>query len=208
MKAVMLITLLFSLSGYSAELIRIGMPMENSKLRQSYQAKLEQVYHALGYRTEFIALPSARRLKLLSDSFIDGDLIRSCHFAASENVLVVPVPIDELQLKAFSLNESSLSNWQQNKQLVVSHIRGFKIAEQVPLAGKRVLVDTDEQAFGLMLKGRVDIILKDGFTAEQFMQENADHSKLVVQNVKAFTVCHVIHAKHSKLLPLLSKLLK
>lgn len=189
--------------------VRIGMPLGDSDLRQQLQRKLTSTYSALGYSTEFIALPSERRLKLLTEGLLDGDLFRICQLEQAHSQLItVPVPLDTLQLKAYSLSPDTLKNWQQRNNLLISHIHGFKMAELQHFAGKRITVKSDAQAFGLMLQSRVDIVLEDSHTAAQFLATQPSRQPIYTQHVADFTICHIIHVRLQPLLPQLTQQLR
>lgn len=185
-----------------AQPVRIGMPLGDSTIRQKLQLQLTQIYTELGFEPEFIALPSERRLRLLKDGEIDADLFRICQLdEAYAELLVVPVVLDTLRLNAYSLSADKLMNWQQRGDLLISHIRGFKMAEQQEFAGVRVLVNSDAQAFGLMLQGRVDIVLEDSRTAEPLLAQRHDTQYIIWQSVADFAMCHIVNRSLQPHLP-------
>lgn len=185
------------------------MPLGDSTLRQKLQLQLTAAYTALGYQPQFIALPSQRRFRLLKDGLIDADLFRICQLDETHpELLVVPVPLATLRLNAYSLSADKLVNWQQRSDLLISHIRGFKMAEQQEFAGVRVLVNSDEQAFGLMLQGRVEIVLEDGRTAERFLTQQPELAGIAMQQVADFDVCHILNHNWQSLLPALTQQLQ
>ena len=209
MKIGALLLNLFAFSVVAAQPVRIGMPLGDSTIRQKLQLQLTQIYTELGFEPEFIALPSERRLRLLKDGEIDADLFRICQLdEAYAELLVVPVILDTLQLNAYSLSSARLMNWQQRNELLISHIRGFKMAEQQEFAGVRVLVNSDAQAFGLMLQGRVDIVLEDSRTAEQFLTQQADTKHIIWQKVADFAMCHIVNRSLQPHLPAITKQLQ
>ena len=209
MKATILALLCFTSSLALAQPVRIGMPLGDSELRDKLQHKVNLAYRKLGFTPEFIGLPSERRLQLLEAGDIDADLFRICQLDdAYSELLVVPVVLDTLQLNAYSLNSARLMNWQQRSELLISHIRGFKMAEQQEFAGVRVLVNSDAQAFGLMLQGRVDLVLEDSRTAEKFLAAQKDMQNIIWQKVADFTMCHVINRNLLPYLPAITQQLQ
>jgi hypothetical protein len=208
-KSSVLVLLLLTGACALAQPVRIGMPLGDSALRQKLQLQLTAAYTALGYQPQFIALPSQRRFRLLKDGLIDADLFRICQLDETHpELLVVPVPLDTLRLNAYSLSADKLVNWQQRSDLLISHIRGFKMAEQQEFAGVRVLVNSDEQAFGLMLQGRVDIVLEDGRTAERFLTQQPELAGIAMQQVADFDVCHILNHNWQPQLPALTRQLR
>ena len=185
------------------------MPLGDSDLRDKLQQQVSLAYRELGFTPEFIGLPSERRLQLLKAGEIDADLFRICQLdEAYAELLVVPVVLDTLQLNVYSLSSAQIMNWQQRSELLISHIRGFKMAEQQEFAGVRVLVNSDAQAFGLMLQGRVDLVLEDSRTAEKFLAAQQDTQSIVWQKVADSTMCHVINRSLQPYLPAITQQLQ
>ena len=193
----------------SAQPIRVGIPLGDTAQKQLIQQKISAAYQQLGFEPQFIELPSQRRLMLLQEGLIDADLFRICQLDDEHSdVIVVPVELDSMHLHAYSLDASKLIDWQQHRELLISHIRGFKMADQQQFAGKRVMVSNAEQAFGLMLQGRVDIVLEDSFTAAQFLATSPDGAEIAEQDVASFGVCHILSQQRQDLLPALTDALK
>ena len=195
--------------GLLAQPVRIGIPLGNSAQKQLIQQKISKAYQQLGYAPQFIELPSQRRLMLLQEGLIDADLFRICQLDDEHSdVIVVPVELDSMHLHAYSLDANKLTDWQQRRELLISHIRGFKMADQQQFAGKRVMVSNAEQAFGLMLQGRVDIVLEDSFTAAQFLATPPADALIAEQDVASFGVCHILSQQQQALLPALTEVLR
>ena len=208
MKSLWLSMLVLLSAACAAKPIRIGTPLGETIQKHAIQQKISTAYQQLGYETQFIELPSQRRLMLLQEGLIDADLFRICELDNEHSdVIVVPAELDSMHLHAYSLDADKLNNWQQRRELLISHIRGFKMADQQQFAGKRVMVSNAEQAFGLMLQGRVDIVLEDSFTAAQFLPQTPDNIKIAEQAVASFGVCHILSQQQQALLPALTDIL-
>lgn len=181
------------------------MPLGDTALRQKIQQQVNTAYLQLGYQPQFVELPSQRRLHLLREGDIEADLFRICQLDDTDPLLqVVPVALDKLNLNAYSLSAVTLTNWRERHDLLISHIRGFKMAELQDFSGKRITVANDEQAFGLMLQGRVDIVLEDSRTAESFL-DTTPETQVVWQTVADSTICHVVSQSLYPLIPALSE---
>lgn len=193
----------------AAQPIRIGTPLGDTAQKQLIQQKISATYQQLGYEAQFIELPSQRRLMLLQEGLIDADLFRICQLDDEHsNIIVVPVELDSMHLRAYSLDANKLADWRQRPDLLISHIRGFKMADQQQFAGKRVMVSNAEQAFGLMLQGRVDIVLEDSFTAAQFLATPPNDVEIFEQDVASFGVCHILSQQRQDMLPALTEVLQ
>lgn len=209
MKIIALILSLLYSCALAAQPVKIGVPLGQSSLQQQLQQQLTDVYQQLGFEPIFVALPSKRRLKLLIEGQLDADLFRIC---TPEDIhpafIMVPVPLATLELHAYSLDHAILQQWQQRSDAMISHIHGFKMAEQQNFAGIRVPVNTAQQAFGLMIQDRVDIVLEDSRTAEALLEKYEGQATIHSQHVADFAVCHMIQQKLTPLLPQLQQLLR
>lgn len=204
-----LIFLLFSAHTLNANILIIGAPLNATPMSQQLEKALSASYLQLGYRTQFIALPSERRIRLLQNGDLDADLFRMCKLDKKQSdFIVVPVTLGSLHLRAYSLTQQKLNNWQQRPELMISHIHGFKMAEQQHFLGDRVTVSSDQQAFGLMVQGRVDIVLEDSHTADKFLHQQKDLPYIYEQEVNSFAVCHVVNKQRRHLLSSLTKQLQ
>lgn len=187
----------------AAELPRlsIGTTSLPSDLSQHLEARLQQAYHQLGYQAAFLPLPSERRLRLVRQQALDADVFRLCTLQNDyPDILVVPVPLGELTLNAFSLDAATLENWQQNTKLLVVHVRGFKMAEQMEFAGTRLEIVSLAQAFALLQQGRVDIVLEDNTSASDFFASTPQWQAINLHSVdlERFSICHILgqHLEH------------
>ena len=206
--ALLIVGVVLSLAVY-AKPVRIGIPQSDTPQRSKVLQQVTLAYQKIGYQPTFIELPSQRRILLLRDGVIDADLFRICELDQNlSDLLVVPVELDTLHLNAYSLNADKLQHWQQNASLMISHIRGFKMAEQQQFTGSRVSVSDAAQAFGLMLQGRVDIVLEDEDTAASFLSEAQQTGSISSVTVASFGVCHILSPQQHALLPLLTDALR
>lgn len=206
--ALLIAGVVLSLAVY-AQQVRIGIPQSDTPQRNKVLQQVSLAYQKIGYQPTYIELPSQRRILLLRDGAIDADLFRICQLDQDlSDLLVVPVELDTLHLNAYSLHENKLQQWQQNASLLISHIRGFKMAEQQQFAGSRVTVNDAAQAFGLMLQGRVDIVLEDEDTAAAFLTDAQQAGSISSVTVASFGVCHILSPKQQPLLPLLTDALQ
>lgn len=180
----------------------IGITTSRSELSQQAIQRLQQAYQRINVQVEFLAVPSERRLRMVLNQQLDGDLFRLCELAESyQELITIPVQLGSLQLNAYALDEHTLQQWQQNKHLIIAYTRGFKMAEQTSFAGNRLAVTDQQQAFGLLRQQRVDIVLEDDESADFFLQQpDLEHGNVFASSTLAlYPVCHILHAKHQLL---------
>ena len=189
--------------------VTIGTTQSPSDLSARIEQQLTAAYAELGFNTRFIALPSERRLRLLTNNELDADLFRICQLAEQENLVTVPARLGELMLQAYSQSVETLTQWQQNSELIIVHIRGLKMAELTPFAGSRVEVSDLQQAFGMLLQKRAAILLEDQRSAIAYLhQAGLTDAGLVATDLLPFAICHVLSTQLGHLAAPLAELLQ
>lgn len=191
-----------------ANTILIGTTQSPSPQSLQIENQLRIAYGKLGLQVVFLPIPSERRLRQVSNNQLGAELLRICQLGDDDDSLVtVQAKLGDFYLQAFSLSEDSLSNWQQRADLIVVHVRGLKMAELTPFAGIRLEVTDLQQAFGMLLQGRADIMLEDQLSAEAYLQQN-QLPELSTVTLAPFAVCHVLSQELSHLAEPLEQLLK
>lgn len=187
--------------------ILIGTTQSPSPQSLSIEEQLRTAYHKLGLQVLFIPMPSERRLRQVSNNQLGADVFRICQLGEDDATLVtVQAKLGNFFLQAFSLSDNVLTNWQQQAELVVVHVRGLKMAELTPFAGTRLEVTDLHQAFGMLLQGRADIMLEDELSAEAYLQQH-QLPELTTVTLAPFAVCHVLSTNLSHLAEPLKQLL-
>lgn len=174
----------------SAEPILIGTTQSPSPKSIYIENQLKAAYQQLGKQVIFIPMPSQRRLHLVSNLQLDADLFRICQLE-NDNLITVQAKLGDLYLQAFSLTTDILTNWQDNTELIVVHVRGLKMAELTSFVGNRLTVTSMEQAFGMLLQGRADVVLEDQLSAEAYLEQHKLHNISRV-TLAPFAMCHVL----------------
>lgn len=206
--AFMLLWLCCLTTSLRADPILIGTTQSPSPQSLHIEEQLRTVYNQLGLQVLFIPMPSERRLRQVSNNQLGADLFRICQLGDDDDSLVtVQAKLGDLYLQAFSLSEQRLTNWQQQPELIVVHVRGLKMAELTPFAGSRLEVTDLTQAFGMLLQGRADIMLEDQLSAEAYLQQY-QLPELTRVNLAPFAVCHVLSQELSHLAEPLQLLLQ
>lgn len=187
--------------GNSLPEISIGNTQSPSELSSLIEQRLKLAYQQLGYQPVFFPLPSERRLRLVRSQELDADLFRLCTLQDEyPDILMIPVPLGDFTLKAYALSPKTLENWQSKHNLIVVHIRGFKMAEQAHFEGKRLEVASLEQAFGLLRQGRADIVLEDEPSATSYLTTSTDwvEGSWHAAALNRLAVCHILgtHLQH------------
>ncbi len=185
----------------------IASSLSQTKLSQQIELRLTAAYQALGYQLIVQRLPSGRSMLMANQGQFDGELFRVAAVAAQfPQLKAVPYPLASIQLHAYVLAEQGKDwlHWQHNAQLTVAYVRGFQLAEQYPFAGRRVAVNTVQQAAQMLLQQKVDLVLEDNSSMEslQNLDPNLQQLPAVLAEAELF---HFLHQKHQALIPALQQ---
>lgn len=205
---ILLLWLCYLAAPLRADPILIGTTQSPSPQSLHIEQQLRTAYNTLGFQVMFLPMPSERRLRQVSNNQLGADLFRICQLGDDDDTLVtVQAKLGDFYLQAFSLSEQRLMNWQQQSELIVVHVRGLKMAELTPFAGIRLEVTDLQQAFGMLLQGRADIMLEDQLSAEAYLQQH-QLPELTAITLAPFAVCHVLSQELRHLAEPLKHLLK
>lgn len=179
---------------------------DTSELSQPITKMLQQAYADIGYQMTVVRLPAGRSLRMANQGLYDGELFRIGGLQSQfPQLLQVPVELRRLRLFAY-VRADRTENWQQwqhRKNLLIGHVRGFRLAEQLQFAGNRVETTTLQQAQDLLLQGKIDLLLED----EWSLPPNGQLQRLPEVLTQA-GLFHYLHIRHQALLPALTQALQ
>lgn len=193
--------------------IVIASSVNESALTRMIERRLAKAYLALGFQLQVLHLPAGRSLLMSNKGDYDGELFRIKTATSNyPNLLLVPEPLTSLTLYAFVRQGDTalMQQWQDNINLRIGYVRGFKMAEQYPFKGNRVAVTTTQQAIAMLQQGKVDLLLDD---AASVLQIEPDLNQAQLQRLPAVLATeqlfHFLHKKHQALIePLAAELQK
>ncbi len=187
--------------------IHIASSLSHTKLSQQIEQRLQAAYLALGYQLIVQRLPSGRSLLMANQGEFDGELFRVAAVAAQfPQLKAVPYPLATIQLHAYVLADPAKDwqHWQHNVKLTVAYVRGFQLAEQYPVAGNRVAVNTVQQAAQMLMQQKVDLLLEDNSSGESLQRLDPSLQQLPAVLAEA-ELFHFLHHKHQALIPALQQ---
>jgi len=204
LRSIWLIFFCFYAIAATARPLQIATSLSDSaELSQPITQLIEQAYKALGYQVTIVRLPAGRSLRMANQGLYDGELFRIGGLQQQFPELIqVPVPLRQLQLFAYvqRSKKRDWQSWQTSKELIIGHVRGFKLASQITFAGSRVETTTLTQARELLLQGKIDLLLED----EWSLAPDAELYRLPTVLAQA-ELFHYVHSRHQALVPLLSQ---
>lgn len=172
---------------------------------------LKDAYHRLGIEVAFRLLPGARALKSSNVGVTDGELFRVDGMSERyPNLIEVPVPIARTDFVVFTrLPPFALSGYSSLKSFSVAFRQGMKIVERGTAHMERYMVSDPNQAFRMLDRGRVDIVIENRLTGLKVMRE------MGIRNVSILDpplddepLYHYLHKSHAALVPKLAAVLE
>jgi len=192
--------------------LQIATSLGRSEFAIQIEQQLRQAYGRLGYQMELVRLPAGRSLQMANRGVYDGELFRIDGIQQEFSELrQVPVQLATIELLAFVRTEQldELRQWQQQTNLKIGFVRGFRLANQVRYAGYPVPVTTLQQAVGMLEQGKIDVLLEDRQSVLSVLPAKTEQVGITaISGVLATAgLYHYLHQRHSDLIVPLSKVL-
>jgi len=160
----------------------------------------EAAFERLGCTFKLLQLPSERSLKSANDGDVDGEGLRIAGLSAKyPNLVQIAEPFTRISFSAFATDPTiEISGWDSLKDLKVAYITGWKMFE-ANASGARTVnrVDSAEQMFNMLNKGRIDVLL---YTQADGLAYVAEHGlsnivalKPALKEVDLYLYLHTTH---------------
>ncbi|MDP4983678.1 substrate-binding periplasmic protein [Pseudoalteromonas tunicata] len=124
---------------------------------------LHQAYQAIGCDFTVLTMPAGRAIiEDIRDDSIDGEVVRGRNFSnLVTDFIAIPTPIMTMEVFAFSKTKKiEYATWNALKPYRIATVRGFTVIEkQLQKHQQITLLNTATQAFELLEKDRVDIVI-------------------------------------------------
>ena len=159
---------------------------------------LKRAYERAGHDLEIVFLPGRRSLVESNSGRFDGELIRLPVIEKDyPNLVRVDAPLLNISLYAFSHSPAvaEITSWQDlNKYRIVMR-RGVKILEANVKAPNVILVDSSDQLFNILERGRADLVITNSRTAILYARTGIQRSPALYDQAGY----HYIHKSHPEL---------
>lgn len=190
----------------------------------SYQAMvihpvLTEAFRRIGYRFDVAYVPANRSAILSNSGKTDGELNRVSNFYQTTrgqfpNLLRIEPVLAEAKTAIFSHRRLAPCSVESMKNSTIAFKRGRRLTAK-ELTSKKysfneiVEVNTDEQALGMLVKGRVDYVQTGLHPGIKILQAQQAAQKYVPCLTRPTKQIHAyIHKKHQMLLPKLNQTLE
>ena len=142
---------------------------------------------------------------------LDGDLVRRAEaIDLQSNLLKVPTSFIRGKAVAFSKNKNIIiKGWESLKPYKIAILRGYKGAEKYTRLFNPEIINTAEELFYFLHKGRADIIIYPYYAGIIHLK------KLGITDIYPLSppldevpIYHFLHKKHARLVPKVDKIIQ
>lgn len=176
--------------------------------------RLKEVYDRAGFDVEFVPMPHKRSIQCAADGVVDGETGR---IKGLENrfpgLIRVDVKLVDLTGGAYVTGDSPITRYDTGllDSVRVGAIKGVQWSER-ELADRRAeMVGEYTQLLGMLVEGRVDMVLGSTLSVEAALREDAAHDR-PVRRLEPLVFCsalyHYVNEKNARIVPLLEKALR
>lgn len=173
-----------------------------------------QAYNNIGYQVEIVKMPAKRAIhEAVHGDWVDGEVGRTALAGKlMTNYTPIDVPLGTLEIYAYFLRNDlktamNVSDWQSLSGYRVASIRGFIISTQLFKKHQLdfQLVTHPKQAFEMLLRQRVDLVILARPIAEQILKNKQfQQVSSSVKPIEKIHVYHYLHNKHQAIVPALT----
>ncbi|CAM3863611.1 substrate-binding periplasmic protein [Roseateles saccharophilus] len=193
--------------------IRIStLALESDPTSQLAAKVMLEAYRRMGMEADIVSMPGERSLVSANAGETDAELYRKAGMEKTyPNLVMVPVPVASYEVVAFVPSHSVLSvnGWASLQALRMAFVKGIKVIEENTGGMQVVPVASLQQAFGMLDRGRVDVVLANrisGLATLRSMKLTGIEPR--PQPLASFPVFHYVNVSRQALLPKLSQVLQ
>lgn len=202
LKFTAIIAMTFSLQ--AADLV-LSSP-KGSSVHKPSKVVLEEAYKKIGVGVSFVEMPGERSLKDSNSGKNDGEVTRIKGISKKyKNLVIVPVAINYLEGSVLTKNKKfDVKGWDSLKPYKVGIVRGVKFVEKGTKGMNVQVVGSFKQAFQLLDKGRIDVIVAPKLALIGNMKKFGTEGMTVLE--PAIVKLDLYHHLHKKNVNLVDKL--
>ena len=173
---------------------------------------IKEAYRRIGIIARVNYLPGKRALIMSSKGIFDGEVSRIYSVGETHDSLIrVPVPFLSLKGRAFTIKESVKIRTPDDLTNYTSGIlRGIIYSRNLTKNYRFHIGNSFNELFGMLLAGRVDLILTEELTGKIHVAEDFTNSNIRLEGgvLAEIPVFHYVHLKNKHLVPLLKAVLE
>jgi polar amino acid transport system substrate-binding protein len=178
---------------------------------QKQVSYLTEVLDSLGYELEVQRHQSAYCFELSNSGQVDGEMWRILGVDAEyQNLIRVPTGVWAHPELAFVKGNIELDGWKSLAPFRVAFRKGTKVVENNinGVVEDQVPLDTIEEAFQLLAKGAVDVVISDNIDGTLLLASDECRNsgiKLIEKPIDDALLFSYLHKKHAALVPKMAK---
>ncbi len=205
----LIIFLIISFTLNAEDIVISGGPKENIYIQYSYPI-LEEAYKRLGYNPIFKFSSFEKSLIISSKGKTDGEIFRFNIVADKyPTLLLVDEPLFNIRTLAYATKKGlNISSWSDLAPYKIAYVRGIKLSEEKTKGMNVIITNTYEDAFKLLIKNRVEVVISGEFTGNSVIKNlepnKVDFSRYVLESNPVF---HLVHENRKELIPKLNKVI-
>ncbi len=177
-----------------------------------YDRILLKAFNLAGIDFKINHLPSARSIENVDIGLDDGEYARIKGLSEKySNIRRVDEKLVDFSFTAFAKDpDMVVDNWNSLKGYNVAFLRGWKIYEINVIDAKSIQVSSsEEELFGLLQNGRVDVILYERLRGLDFMRRKNIKGIFPIERPLSLRGMYLyVNKKHESLIPKLEDALK
>ena len=186
---------------------------EDSVIQEISKTILMKAYKDIGQKPKFLTASFSEALELANLGKTDGEVSRIKKITQKfPNLVEVPVSINYIEAVAFSKNISiKIETWKDLAPYKIAVVKGIKFIENPTKPYNRTVVLNYEEAFALLEKKQVDIIVVPKLVGLHKRYISKYHKvKIVSPSLTKVDLYHFLHKKNvdmiSKIVPILQEM--
>lgn len=199
-KTILVFLILLTVNAYSKNYVFSSI--ENQRESKIASEIIKEIYKELGDEVQIEFYPGKRASKVAVSGQVDGEVMRIKKYEDEHsNLIRIPSKIFSVNNTAFFKKENNL-NIKSKEDLAgkrVGIIRGVKITEELSEKASVVFrVSNAEQLFGMLVRGRMDVVLTNVLQGEQCINDLELQDEVEYRHILFETdLYHYLHEKNA-----------
>jgi polar amino acid transport system substrate-binding protein len=170
---------------------------------------MTQIYQDIGYKMKLVRFPSRRSLVEANLGTTQGELMRIKEIQKKyPNLVRIPYPINRLKSMALTLaGQPDINSMEELQDKKVGVLRGLEYTTILTQNMDRLLLNSIESLFEILLAGRVDVIIFPELDAKKYIKSHQLEDKVNISTAAIVDIplYHFVHKDSKVVIELLNK---
>ena len=176
---------------------------------------LEEALKKNGIKLNAVHYPSLRSLSASNSGELDGELHRVFNLheitkGKYTNLLRIESELLSVSMVAYAIKKIKVNSWKDLEGYSIGFFRGRNnIKDAISIVVKKENIqylNSDQQAFEMLKKGRIDVVITDKVRGENYLKSDVRYAEITnVGRLSEARIYSYIHKKHHELVKELAK---